>query len=56
MRGLMMAHFALEFPGHGGSLRANHWAGWIGVPFLSDAVFGTTKAKTITTKTTGKTV
>jgi hypothetical protein len=55
MRGLMMALFALDFPGHGGVLRANHWAGRIGVPFLSDAVSGTTRAKTIT-KTTGKTV
>jgi len=52
MRGLMMALFALDFPGHGGSPRANHWAGRIGVPFLSN----TTKAKTITKKTTGKTV
>ena len=52
MRGLVMALFALDFPGHDGSLEANHWAGRIGVPFLSD----TTKAKTITTKTTGKTV
>lgn len=56
MRGLMMALFALDFPGHNGSLSANHWAGRLGAPFLSDAVSGTTKAKTITTKTTGKTV
>lgn len=47
MRGLMMALFALDFPGHGGSLKANHWAGRIGVPFLSAA----TGARTITTKT-----
>jgi len=51
MRGLMMALFALDFPGHGGSLNANHWAGRIGVPFLSSM----TKTKTIT-KTTAKTV
>jgi hypothetical protein len=51
MRGLMMALFALDFPGHGGSLKANHWAGRIGVPFLSSM----TKTKTIT-KTTAKTV
>jgi hypothetical protein len=55
MRGLMMALFALDFPGHDGSLKANHWAGRIGVPFLSGAVSRTTKARTIT-KTTGKTV
>jgi hypothetical protein len=52
MRGLMMALFALDFPGHDGSLKANHWAGRIGVPFLSS----TTTAKSITTKTTAKTV
>ncbi len=52
MRGLMMALFALDFPGHDGALKANHWAGRIGMPFLSS---NTTKAKTIT-KTTGKTV
>ena len=51
MRGLMMALFALDFPGHGGTLRANHRAGRIGAPFLS----GMTKTKTIT-KTTAKTV
>jgi hypothetical protein len=51
MRGLVMALFALDVPGNGGSLKANHWAGRIGVPFLSSS----TKAKTIT-KTTGKTV
>ena len=51
MRGLMMALFALDFPGHDGNLRANHWAGRIGVPFLSS----TTTAKS-STKTTGKTV
>ena len=56
MRGLMMALFALDFPGHDGNLRANHWAGRIGVPFLSGVNSGTTKAKTITTKTTAKTV
>lgn len=50
MRGLVMALFALDFPGNGASLKANRWAGRIGVPFLS------AKAKTITTKTTGKTV
>lgn len=50
MRGLTMALLALGFPGHGGNRRA----GLFGVPFLSNA--GTTKAKTITTKTTGKTV
>lgn len=53
MRGLTMALFALDFPGHDGSLEANHWAGRIGVPFLSDINSDTTKAKT---KTTGKTV
>ena len=47
MRGLMMALFALDFPGHGGSLKANHWAGRIGVPFLYSRT---------TTKTTAKTV
>ena len=52
MRGLMMALFALDFPGQDGALKANHWAGRIGVPFLSS----TTTAKTITTKTTAKTV
>ncbi|MEP9387293.1 hypothetical protein [Mesorhizobium sp. KR9-304] len=52
MRGLMMALFALDFPGHSGTFRANHWAGRIGVPFVSS----TTTAKTITTKTTAKTV
>ena len=52
MRGLMMALFALGFPGHDGALKADHWAGRIGVPFLSNS----TKAKTITKKTTGKTV
>lgn len=52
MRGLTMALLALDFPGQD----ANHRAGRIGVPFLSNAVSGTTKAKTITTKTTGKTV
>jgi hypothetical protein len=52
MRGLMMALFALDFPGHDGALKANHWAGRIGMPFLSS----TTAAKTKITKTTGKTV
>ena len=52
MRGLTMALLALDFPGHGGNRRA----GRFGVPFLSNAVSGTTKAKTITIKTTGKTV
>ena len=56
MRGLMMALFALDFPGHDGSLKANHRAGRIGVPFLSRISSGTTTAKTITTKTTVKTV
>lgn len=51
MRGLTMALLALDFLGND----ANHRAGWIGVPFLSNAVSGKTKAKTIT-KTTGKTV
>lgn len=51
MRGLVMALFALDFPGNGGALDANHWAGRVGVPFPSI----TTKAKTITQKT-GKTV
>jgi hypothetical protein len=54
MRGLMMALFALDFPGHDGASRANHWAGRIGVPFLSNANCCTTKTRTI--KTTGKTV
>jgi len=27
MRGLLMALFAFDFPGHDGNLRANHWAG-----------------------------
>lgn len=52
MRGLVMALFALDFPGNDGALKANHWAGRFGVPFLSSS----TKTKTITTKTTGKTV
>ena len=52
MRGLMMALFALDLPGQDGAQKANHRAGRISVPFLSDV---TTKAKTIT-KTTGKTV
>ncbi|MBL8577496.1 MAG: hypothetical protein JNK47_09740 [Mesorhizobium sp.] len=56
MRGLAMALFALDFPGRGGSLRANHWAGRFGVPFLSQAVIGTTTTKTISKKTTAKTV
>jgi hypothetical protein len=56
MRGLMMALFALDFPGHDGNLRANHWAGRVGVPFLSGVNSRTTTAKTITTKTTAKTV
>ena len=56
MRGLMMALFALDFPGHGGSLKANHWAGRIGVPFSSSVNSGTTTAKTTTTKKTAKTV
>jgi hypothetical protein len=51
MRGLVMALFALDFPGHGGSLKANHRGGRIGVPFVSS-----TTAKVITTKTTAKTV
>ena len=48
MRGLMMALFALDFPGHDGALKASHWAGRIGMPFLSSV---TTKTKTITKKT-----
>jgi hypothetical protein len=56
MRGLVMALFALDFPGHDGSLRANHWAGRIGVPFLSSANSGATTAKTTITKKTAKTV
>ena len=52
MRGLMTALFALDFPGHDGHLRANHWAGRIGVPFPS----GTTTTAKSSTKTTGKTV
>ena len=51
MRGLVMALFALDFPGHDGVLKTNHWAGRIGVPFLSMA-----KTKTITKTTTSKTV
>jgi hypothetical protein len=51
MRGLMMALFALDFPGHDGSLKANHWAGRIGMPFLSNANSSATTAKTITKKT-----
>mgnify|MGYP006191209295 CR=1 FL=1 len=34
MRGLMMALFALDFPGNNGALDANRWAGRIGVPDL----------------------
>jgi hypothetical protein len=56
MRGLMMALFALDFPGHDGAMKANHWAGRIGMPFPFDANSGMTKSKTITNKTTGKTV
>jgi hypothetical protein len=56
MRGLVMALFALDFPGNNGALDANHWAGRFGVPFLS----ATTKTRTITkttfAKKTGKTV
>lgn len=52
MRGLVMALLALDFPGNGGTLRANHWAGRIGVPFPSS---GNT-AKSITKTTTSKTV
>ena len=51
MRGLVMALFALDFPGHDGSLKANHWAGRIGVPFQSSAISGDTTAKTIIKKT-----
>jgi hypothetical protein len=56
MRGLMMALFALDFPGHDGALKANRWAGRIGVPFPSSISSGTTTAKTTTTKKTTKTV
>lgn len=49
MRGIAMALLALDFPGHGGTLKANHRAGRFGVPFLS-------MTKTITKKATGKTV
>lgn len=55
MRGLLMALFALDFPGHDGRLRANHWAGRLGAPILPHADPVTTTAKT-TTKTTRKTV
>jgi hypothetical protein len=55
MRGLLMALFALDFPGHDGRLRANHWAGRLGAPILPHADSVTTTAKT-TTKTTRKTV
>jgi hypothetical protein len=51
MRGLVMALFALDFPGHDGSLKANHWAGRIGVPFQSSTNPDNTTAKTITKKT-----
>jgi hypothetical protein len=56
MRGLMMALFALDFPGHGDALRANHWAGRIGVPFLSSMTKAKTITKTTFAKKTGKTV
>ena len=52
MRGLMMALFALDFPGHDGALKASHWAGRISAPFPSS----TTTAKTTITKKTAKTV
>jgi hypothetical protein len=51
MRGLVIALFALDFPGSDGSLKAGHWAGRIGAPFLSRTT--TTKAST---KKTAKTV
>ena len=51
MRGLAMALFALDVPGNGGAVNANHWAGCLGVPFLS-----ATTPKTTTKKTTAKTV
>jgi hypothetical protein len=51
MRGLVMALFALDFPGSDGSLKASHWAGRIGAPFL----FPTTTTKA-STKKTAKTV
>lgn len=56
MRGLVMALFALDVPGNGGAFNANHWAGRIGVPFLSQTTIGTTKTKTITKEVTAKTV
>jgi len=51
MRGLVMALFALDFPGSDGSRTVSHWAGRIGAPFLSVAT--TVKAST---KKTAKTV
>ncbi len=56
MRGLVMALLALDLPGSDGAMKANRRAGGFGAPFLSIASSGTTKAKTIATKTTGKTV
>jgi len=50
MRGLAMALLAFDVPGFGGTLTGNHWAGRIGMSFLS------TKTKTISKKTTAKTV
>ena len=51
MRGLVMALFALDFPGADGSPKASHGAGRIGAPFLSRMT--TVKAST---KKTAKTV
>jgi len=48
MRGLVIALFALDFPGSNGHRQAGHWAGRIGASFLSVA----TTAKASTKKTT----
>lgn len=50
MRGLAIALLAFDVPGFGGALRGNDRAGRLGMSFLS------TKTKTITKKTTAKTV
>jgi len=56
MRGLVMALFALDFPGSDGSLKASHWAGRIGAPFLSRTTTSLTTTGKASTKKTAKTV
>jgi hypothetical protein len=56
MRGLAMALLALEVPGNGAVVLANHRAGNLGAPILPESGAVTGETKSITKKTTAKTV